>query len=150
MKLRVYIINLRLYLKTRASIYKRICKLYKNKNILYSIILTGFSLLYIMLILNMYYLIILLDLISTLLFLTYSFILDKKYNKFALEKYRKLDIKELKSSKLKIFQVILYLILLLSNIIILIFSLIGFNPILIIIAISFGYFYFDNKGDLVN
>lgn len=116
----------------------------KTRYLMYSVILTGFLLFFIILILNVFYLIILLELMITTICLIFTIIMEIRYRNSNLPLF--IILKKLIFEK-RFHFFILYSIFILIFLIPLSISIIFVNPIIFLIIIAIGLIYrlFDNE-----
>ena len=116
--------------------------------ILYSLITLGIIAFFILILINIYLIIIIIDIGVVVLYIIYLKYL--KYNFRKSLKITKKDLKlfirlEMKGKDLSILQITFYSIIILITIFVLIFSMIMLNPLILLIMIGFSliYVYFD-------
>lgn len=116
----------------------------------HSIIALAIIILFILFVIKIHYLIILLNFVIYTLIIAYTFYLKNKYQ----EKYKFFNGKKINSveENLSVHQIIFYLIIIGGIIIILILSIIGIDPLIliIIIGLSLTFIYFDSERDTEN
>jgi len=137
--------------KKETQLRKKCQDLFKTRYIIYSIIFTGIFFFFIMLYFNVLYLIIVIEFITTTIFIIYAFSLEVKYKNIRLilhSGFSNFDYEKVRRSILKTYQVLLILGLMFVIFIILVISLMGINPILLLVitVISLIYIYFDQDN----
>ena len=124
----------------------------KTRQIIIYIIFTGFLIFFILLLLNIFYLIILIELITTITYIIYGFYLELKLTKRKRKLYLfsiNLESKIKGERGLKKYQILFYLLVIITSSSILIISLMGMNIMVSItlIIISWIYLKFSQENE---